>query len=90
MQMGVGIQQSVADVDTDSLLKPELASQSASTLEKLLRNRFCHHEKTRTEKTGKKHTERYGIPNFRRFRKSLATSSVDTLLHYVVSKPLHH
>ena len=30
--------------------------------------------KTRTEKTGKNHTERYGIPNFRRFRKNSATS----------------
>ena len=39
------------------------------------RNRFCHHGKTQTEKNGKNHTERYGIPNFRRFRKSLATSS---------------
>ena len=29
----------------------------------------------RTETDGKKRTERYGIPKFRRFRKSLATSS---------------
>ena len=28
-------------------------------------------------KNGKNSTERYGIPNFRRFRKSLATSSMD-------------
>ena len=42
---------------------------------KLLGNRFCHHGKTRTEKNGKKHMERYGIPNFHRYRKSLATSS---------------
>ena len=33
------------------------------------------HGKIRTEKNGKNSTERYGIPNFRRFRKSLATSS---------------
>ena len=57
--------------------QPELASQSASTLEKLLGNRFCHYEKTRMEKNGKNRTERYGIPNFRRFRKSLATSRED-------------
>ena len=35
------------------LTQPELASQSASTLEKLLGNRFCHYRKTRTEKNGK-------------------------------------
>ena len=56
------------------LTQPELASQSAGTLEKLLGNRFCHDGKTRTEKNGKIRTERYEIPNFRRFRKSLATS----------------
>ena len=33
------------------------------------------HGKIRTEKNGKNSTERYGIPNFRRFRKSLATST---------------
>ena len=74
MQMGVGIRQSVADVDTDSLLSQNWPP-SPSTLEKLLGNRFCHHGKTRTEKTGKNCTERYGIPNFRRFRKSLVTST---------------
>ena len=57
------------------LTQPELASQSVSTLEKLLGNRFCQHGKKRTEKNGKKCTERYRIPNFHRFRKSLATST---------------
>ena len=33
------------------------------------------HGKIRTEKNGKNSTEHYGIPNFRRFRKSLATST---------------
>ena len=37
------------------------------------------HGKIRTEKNGKNSTERYGIPNFRRFRKSLATSDI---LHF--------
>ena len=32
-------------------------------------------QKTWTEKNGKKCTEHYGIPNFHRFRKSLATST---------------
>ena len=36
------------------------------------------HGKIRTEKNGKNSTERYGIPNFRRFRKSLATSGGQT------------
>ena len=71
MQMGVGIRQSVADVGTDSLLSK---NWPLSPLEKLLGNRFCNHGLKRTEKNGKKRTKRYGIPNFRRFRKSLATS----------------
>ena len=75
--MGVGIRQSVADVDNGFLTQPELASQSASTLEKLLGNRFCHYGKHGRKKNGKNSTERYGIPNFRRFWKSLATSSVN-------------
>ena len=38
------------------------------------------HGKIRTEKNGKNSTERYGIPNFRRFRKSLATSTLEGTL----------
>ena len=37
------------------------------------------HGKIRTEKNGKNRTERYGIPNFHRFRKSLATSSTEVI-----------
>ena len=40
------------------------------------------HGKIRTEKNGKNSTERYGIPNFRRFRKSLATSKWNTSTGY--------
>ena len=40
--------------------------------------------KIRTEKYGKNGTERYGIPNFRRFRKSLATSTLQYLLTWVL------
>ena len=36
-------------------------------------------------KNGKNRTERYGIPNFRRFRKSLATSSQKSLPRYRVA-----
>ena len=36
------------------------------------------HGKIRTEKNGKNNRERYGIPNFHRFRKSLATSTSGT------------
>ena len=61
------------------LTQPKLASQSVSTsweLQKLLGNRICNHGLKSTETDGKKRMERYGIPNFRRFRKSLATSNV--------------
>ena len=40
------------------------------------------HGKIRTEKNGKNSTERYGIPNFRRFRKSLATSNANVHLSW--------
>ena len=77
MQMDVGIRQSVADVDTDSLLSQNWPPST------LVRHRSCRScsetdsatRKNSDGKNGKNHTERYGIPNFRRFRKSLATSS---------------
>ena len=74
MQMGLGIRQSIADVDTDSLLSQNWPPSPS------VRWRSCSETDSATmEKSGKKRTERYGIPNFRRFRKSLATSTVHTL-----------
>ena len=43
MQMGVGIRQSVADVDTDSLLSQNWPPSPSVRLEKLLGNRICHY-----------------------------------------------
>ena len=41
------------------------------------RKPILSHGKIRMEKNGKNSTERYRIPNFRRFRKSLATFDTD-------------
>ena len=86
MQMGVGIRQSVADVDTDSLLSqnwppsPLVRWRSYSETESATTN------KNGWKNPGKKCTERYGIPNFRRFRKSLATSTPRVLAFVVECK----
>ena len=75
VQMGAEIRQSVADVDTDSLLSqnwppsPSIRWRSCSETESATTDRNGR------KKNGKKRTERYGIPNFRTFRKSLATST---------------
>ena len=75
MQMGVGIRQSIADVDTDSLLSqnwppsPPVHWRSCSETDSATTEKFGR------KKIGKNSTENFGIPNFRRFRKSLATSS---------------
>ena len=75
MQMGVGIRQSIADVDTDSLLSqnwppsPPVRGRSCSETDSATTEKFGQ------KKNGKNSTERYGFPNFRRFRKSLATST---------------
>ena len=78
MQMGAEIRQSVADVDTDSLLSQNWPPSPS------IRWRSCSETESATtdrngRKNGKKRTGRYGIPNFRRFRKSLATSTWTTV-----------
>ena len=74
MQMGVGIRQSVADVDMDSLLSQNWPPSPSVRWRSCSETDSATMEKKRTEKNGKNRMERYGIPNFHRFRKSLATS----------------
>ena len=76
VQMGAGIRQSVADVDTDSLLSQNWPPNPPVHWRSCSETDSATTEKHGRKKTEKKHTERYGIPNFRRFRKSLATSSL--------------
>ena len=75
------------------LTQPELASQYVSTsweLKKLLGNRFSDMDWKARKRTAKKRTERYGIPKFRGFRKSLATSSPHyAAVHSVIMGHLH-
>ena len=73
MQMGVGIRQFVADVDTDSLLSQNWPPSPPVRWRSYSETDSATTGKTRMEKNGKKCMERYGIPNFHRFRKSLAT-----------------
>ena len=64
MQMGVGIQQSMADVDTDSLL-----SQNWPPSPPIRWRSYLETDSATTEKHGrnkrKNRMEHYGIPNFR-------------------------
>ena len=86
--MGVGIRQSVADVDTDSLLSQNWPPCLSVRWRSCSETDSATTEKKRTEKNGKKRTERYGIPNFRRFRKSLATSTMlDSSLEQITRLP---
>ena len=75
MQMGVGIRQSVADVDTDSLLSQNWPPSPPVRWRSCSETDSATTEKHGRKKNGKNSTERYGIPNFHRFRKSLATST---------------
>ena len=75
MQMGVGIRQSVADVDTDSLLRQNWPPSPPVRWRSCSETDSATTEKHGWKKPEKTRTGRYGIPNFRRFRKSLATSS---------------
>ena len=73
MQIGAEIRVSVADVDTDFLLSQ---NWPPSTLVHHGSCKSCS-ETDSANTDCKKWTERYGIPKFCRFRKSLATSSKD-------------
>ena len=54
VQMGVGIQQSVADVGTDSLLSQNWPPNLSVRWRSCSRTEFCHHGKKRTEKKKEK------------------------------------
>ena len=82
VQMGAEIRQSVADVDTDSLLSQNWPPSPSIRWRSYSETESATTDRNGRKKKGKKRTERYKIPNSCRFRKSLAASIYGIHYHF--------